>query len=275
MASVYLFEPTNIEAPQWSVEQIERIYGPINLYSFNSFEFWAGTGEFGEGIDFRYDGYGLLQGTNLGWLTGIAGYAGGNPAFSIDEFSVPISDIANFTPGLPLNQLGIFNGSDYMSGSYGNDVLTGYRGADEIWGNSGDDLIKAGNGRDTIWGDDGSDVLYGGFGRNTFLWEDDDDFDQIFIKSDQFAYNYLYESAGNSPNGEKADIIKGLDEIDRIFVQGVATEQLSFGSVNHTFGDGQSVSGVGIFAQGVLEAVYTGGDLTAGQLQNMTSGLLI
>lgn len=95
----------------------------------------------------------------------MAGYEDGNAAFSIDEFSVPISDVLNFTPGEPINQLGIFNESDYMSGSYGSDVLTGYRGADDIWGGSGDDLIRAGNGRDTIWGADGSDVLYGGLGK--------------------------------------------------------------------------------------------------------------
>ena len=42
MASVYLFEPGNIDAPQLSVEQIESTYGPINLYSFYSDSFWAG-----------------------------------------------------------------------------------------------------------------------------------------------------------------------------------------------------------------------------------------
>ena len=136
----------------------------------------------------------------------MAGYEDGNAAFSIDEFSVPISDVLNFTPGEPINQLGIFNESDYMSGSYGSDVLTGYRGADDIWKGSGDDLIRAGNGRDTIWGADGSDVLYGGFGKNTFAWEKDGEVDQIFIKSDQFAYNYVckFTKGGCLQNSRKS-----------------------------------------------------------------------
>ena len=168
MTKVFLFQPGDIRSPQWSIEEIQRVYGPINLYSFYSDRFWSGTSDFGEGIDFRYDGIGFRQGTDAGRLTGVTGYIGGTPVFTISEFNIAISDVVNFTPGLPISQLGIFDGSDYMSGSNGRDVLTGLRGADDIWGAAGDDLIRAGNGRDTLWGATGSDVLYGGFGRNTF-----------------------------------------------------------------------------------------------------------
>ena len=165
--------------------------------------------------------------------------------------------------------------AELLEGGDGNDVLAGFRGADVLSGGNGDDEIHAGNGRDLIAGGSGNDEIYGGFGRNVFANSRDESEDKLYFKSDQFADNWVYGSAGNSPYGEKADIFEGLDPIDEVFVQGVATDQLSFGSVNHTFGDGQSVSGVGIFAHGVLEAVYTGGDLTAGQLQNITSGLII
>ena len=34
----------------------------------------------------------------------------------------------------------------------------------------------------------------------------------------------------------------------------------------------RGVSGIGIYAKGTLEAVYTGGDLSIGQITQMTSG---
>ena len=104
MTNVFLFKPGNIDAPQWSTEEIERIYGAINLYSFYSDSFWAGTGSFGEGIDFLYEGYGLQQGTSSGSLTGVTGYKNGDASFSVDEFNVSISDVINFTPGEPMAQ---------------------------------------------------------------------------------------------------------------------------------------------------------------------------
>ena len=51
--------------------------------------------------------------------------------------------------------------------------------------------------------------------------------DQLYFRSDQWAENWLYGSAGNSPNGEKADKIEMLDEFDQIYVQGVETSQLT------------------------------------------------
>ena len=165
--------------------------------------------------------------------------------------------------------------NDNFYGDSGNDILTGFRGSDVLYGQSGDDTIRAGNGRDLISGGRGADTMFGGFGRNTFKSEDDGDADSLYLKSDQWAYNWLYGKSGNSPNGEKADIIEGLDLSDSIFIQGVATSDLSFASTNHIFTDGQSVDGIGIFAQGVLEVIYTGGDLNAQQLQSMTFGVAL
>ena len=265
MANVFLFEPGNIDAPQWSVEELEKNFGSINLYSFYSDRFWAGTGGFGEEIDFLYEGYGLSQGTDAGQLTGITTYVNGSAVISIDEFDVPVSDLVNYTPGKPLAQLGFFNGSDYMSGSYGNDVLKGYTGNDDIWGDSGDDLIHGGNGADIVWGAEGSDTLHGDFGRNTFQWEDDGAVDTLHIKSDQWMYNWLLESTGNNPEGQRIDTIYALDPFDKIIIEGVSTDKLSFAMVD---------GGIGIFADGYLEATYTGGDLTTSQLDAMTTGLI-
>jgi len=44
--------------------------------------------------------------------------------------------------------------------------------------------------------------MYGGFGLNTFEDSADGEIDQLFFKSDQWAWNWLDGKAGNSPNGE-------------------------------------------------------------------------
>ena len=165
------------------------------------------------------------------------------------------------------------NGSDTLIGKNGNDILAAKRGKDYLEGGSGNDELRAGNGRDIINGGDGSDTMYGGFGLNTFEDEADGAVDSLYFKSDQSAENWIYEKAGNSPNGEKADKIVELDEFDEIYVQGVETSQLSYGSVNHN-SRGETLSGIGIYASGVLEAVYVGDDLSMGQIEAMTQGIL-
>ena len=165
-------------------------------------------------------------------------------------------------------------GADLLDGGDGDDDLTGYRGADFLNGGAGNDILRAGNGRDILTGGDGADVFYGGFGLNTFEDELDGEIDQLYFRSDQWAENWLYGSAGNSPNGEKADKIEMLDEFDQIYVQGVETSQLSYGFVDHNSNLGETLSGIGIYASGALEAVYVGGNLSMGQIASMTQGIL-
>ena len=141
-------------------------------------------------------------------------------------------------------------------------------------GGNGDDLLRAGNGRDVIDGGEGSDTMYGGFGLNTFEDANDGEIDEIFFKSDQHAFNWIYDKAGNSPNGEKADKIGELDEFDEIFVQGVETEELDFGNVVHYSNLGETLDGIGIYASGTLEAVYVGDNLSISQLESMTQGII-
>ncbi|CAI8152041.1 MAG: Serralysin C [Synechococcus sp. CC9902] len=163
---------------------------------------------------------------------------------------------------------------DEIIGFEGNDILKGIRGGDIILGMQGDDEVRGGNGRDVLSGGDGSDTIFGGFGLNTYKDEKDGEVDSLYFKSDQLAYNWIYDKAENNPTGLKTDEIKKLDDFDQIFVQGVETHQLSFASVSHTNGLG-SLDGIGIYASGFLEAVYTGGDLTVLQLQNMTVGVSV
>ena len=104
-------------------------------------------------------------------------------------------------------------------------------------------------------------------GKNTYLDQADGSVDLIAIKSDQHLRNWWIGSDGNNANGQKADVIERLDANDQIKIIGVATEDLAFRQASV-----HGLSGVGIFADGSLEAIYTGGDLSAQQLQSMTTG---
>ena len=153
-------------------------------------------------------------------------------------------------------------------GGKGNDDIKGFAGWDFLDGGAGDDLIHGGNGRDILTGGTGRDELHGDFGWNTYRSERDGVSDLVAIKSDQFLVNWLYGKAGNSPNGEKSDIIEGLDAIDKIRIIGVDTSEITFAANVISKG----VTGIGIYGKGILEALYTGGDLTLAQIQSMTSG---
>ena len=155
-----------------------------------------------------------------------------------------------------------------LNGGAGKDVISGRAGWDVLDGGDDDDLIHRGNGRDIISGGAGRDELHGDFGWNTYKSEKDGVSDLIAIKSDQYLVNWLYGKAGNNPNGEKADIIEGLDSIDKIKIIGVDTRDISFAANVVAHG----VTGIGIYGKGALEALYTGGDLTLAQITQMTSG---
>ena len=167
---------------------------------------------------------------------------------------------------LPASQAVTISGS-ILEGSSQSDTLRGLGGWDVIDAKGGNDLVRGGNGRDIICGGVGEDELHGDFGRNTYTSQVDGFTDLIVVKSDQHLENWWYGTDGNSPNGEKADIIEGLDAFDQIKVLGVSTEQISFAQ-----GSAHGLEGIAIYADGALEALYTGGNLSMEQLQSMTTG---
>jgi subtilisin-like proprotein convertase family protein len=155
-----------------------------------------------------------------------------------------------------------------LYGGWGDDQLFGRMGWDFLSGGVGNDLIRAGIGRDTISGDAGSDELHGDFGLNTFKSEIDGSIDLLVIKSDEWLVNPLSGTAANNPNGQKADILEGLDSYDQIKIVGVSTSEISIRSNSTAHGS----SGIGIYAKGALEALYTGNNLSVAQITAMTSG---
>ena len=87
------------------------------------------------------------------------------------------------------------------------------------------------------------------------------------------AYNYIYDKAGNNPDGLKADQLQGLDTFDNVKVQGVSSDQLRWDFVTNIQTNSGEFSGIGLFADNYLEAVYTGGVLSVNELMALTTGV--
>ena len=168
---------------------------------------------------------------------------------------------------LPADQADVQIAGAVLCGSDQTDRAQGLAGWDLIDTNGGNDHIRAGNGRDVINGGDGRDQIWGDFGWNTYNGNRDGQEDLIVIKSDQHLENWWYGKDGNSPNGEKADVIEDLDAIDRIRILGVTTEQISVSQAS-----AHGLEGLGIFADGFLEALYIGNDLNLEQLLGQVDG---
>ena len=157
-----------------------------------------------------------------------------------------------------------------LLGDKGNDIIRGGTGSDLVDGGAGNDIIKAGDGDDIITGGPGADQIWGGFGKNIFLNEKDGSIDRLYITSDQYVPNpNLNNKINNNADGHNVDTIKALDSFDKINILGVSNQDLSFFQTVAPSG----VQGIGIYAKGTLEAIYTGGDLSVQQIRSMTTGL--
>lgn len=147
----------------------------------------------------------------------------------------------------------IYNANSYtyansFNGTSRKDSLTGTSSNDQLTGGKGDDLLTGESGNDFLNGGRGKDRLYGGLGSNVY------DAGSSASKKDA---DRLYLMAED--NSQNADIIQSIGKSDRIYVQG-ASGDLSTRSID---------GGIGIFDNDALQAVYTGGNLNAGQLSNM------
>jgi len=149
---------------------------------------------------------------------------------------------------------------DFFEAGFGDDFIGAGGGRDVIHAGSGDDEIRGGFGHDIVDGGEGADVLYGGGGRNTFNNNDDGWRDEIYVLSDYHSHN---EEWGRKHNGANADTIASLGSEDRVTILGAATEELSIISLS---------DGLGIFANGSLEAVVTDDDWNISTLANNVFG---
>jgi Ca2+-binding RTX toxin-like protein len=129
--------------------------------------------------------------------------------------------------------------ADRLTGTTANDSLAGLKGNDSLTGQGGNDILTGGLGNDRLYGGVGANQLAGGAGKD----------------------RYYVTAEGQADN---ADIIRDLNVGDRIFIQGATRSGLT---VN------EASNGIGIFNNGVMEALYTGNALSAGQINGMLSAV--
>ena len=152
---------------------------------------------------------------------------------------------------------------DLIEGGGINDFIHGNHGPDRLYGWAGDDEIRGGHGHDILDGGSGADYLWGGIGKNTVNAGNDFDRDRIFVPVDSVV--------NVNPDGVNCDILHNVWHEDEIYLHGVDQSGLTFqagvldpaGTLNF---------GVGIYANGVLEAIVTNGALDVAQVESMTTG---
>ena len=140
----------------------------------------------------------------------------------------------------------------------GNDLILGGGGRDQLLGGSGDDTLRGGHGQDVVEAGIGDDHLYGGGGRNTLIPGIGQD--SLFVLSDHVSHGEL---AGRNHNGSLADVLLGVENVDRITILGCTTEDLDVVTLD---------SGYGIHAEGLLEAIILDSEVSREDVVAMLSG---
>lgn len=144
-------------------------------------------------------------------------------------------------------------------------TLIGTASNDVLIGGVSNDVIRGEAGNDDLIGNGGADQLWGGAGSNRFS-----------VLSDA-AKAWIYITRDGSANRRKlaatVDVIAQMGSEDKLGILGATTKQLSFHKASLSGSIWGSLSGIGIYAAGHLEAIYTGRVLTASQLHNQTVGL--
>ena len=156
-----------------------------------------------------------------------------------------------------------FFGPDALFGGDGEDFLHGNHGKDYLDAGIGNDTIRGGHGHDEIFAGSGSDWVWGGIGKNTVdAGGGDGNKDEIFVPVDQV------QNENGNLGGVNADILKSLGSEDRIFMHGsgISDSSLTYEATSHN-----GMSGIGIYANGTLEALVTG-YFDASQIDSMTTG---
>lgn len=178
------------------------------------------------------------------------------------------------------NRLAGYDGDDLIIGSKGSDIIFGMDGSDYLVAGQGDDIIEGGKGNDFINGDTGADLIKGGLGWNIIQSGVDNVRDMIYVSAD---------SATSREPGTLADIIVDINENDQLFIDGAKDSTLTFvDNVTHPKAGQFNLSaplydplitpivysGVGIYSNGLLEAIVTTPGATSSNVDQFTTGIL-
>ena len=116
----------------------------------------------------------------------------------------PQTDFVNLLAGNDFFFSG--SGNDVVLGGLGDDAIRGDAGNDDLSGEGGADFLVGGSGNDKLSGGSGNDIIDGGSGVDTLRGG---------TGSDRFDYNSLLESGTGVGNRDIiADFVRGLDKID-------------------------------------------------------------
>jgi len=143
--------------------------------------------------------------------------------------------------------------------------LIGTAVSDTLIGGDGPDLLRGELGNDEITGGGGADELWGGLGSNQFFSAADGALDRLLISRDG--------STNARRNRNSVDEIAALGAEDQVGILGASTRRLRFTPTSITSKAYGQLDGLGIYVGKRLEAIYTGGDLSRSELQDLTVGL--
>ena len=134
------------------------------------------------------------------------------------------------------------SGNGQLTGTDANDLITGGKASDSLFGNLGNDKLIGGAGKDSLFGGAGSNYFNAGTSSART------DADRLYIQREGTAAS--------------ADIIQSMGKSDRVYLQGAT-------NVSVSTVDG----GLGIFDNGILQAIFTGSNLNAAQLGSQVSAV--
>ncbi len=176
-------------------------------------------------------------------------------------------------------------GNDYLYGQAGNDVIDGGDGADYLYGENGDDTLKGGAGNDVLYGGNGNDLVLGGEGADHLYGDAGDD-----ILRGGAGNDALSGGAGNDTYvfglGDGQDTIDNLSasaasDRDILSLEGIAKDSLWLsrqGSnlVIDVIGSEDSITVQGWYsnANRQLDAIQAGSvSLYANQVDNLVNAM--
>ncbi len=143
-----------------------------------------------------------------------------------------------------------------LIGTTFNDTLTGGAGPDLLRGEFGNDVLTGGGDADELWGGKGSNQFFSGADGAT---------DWLLISRDG--------SKKTRRNRSSVDEIAELGDEDQIGILGTRSGRLRFRNTELKSRAYGALDGIGIYVGKRLEAIYTGGDLSRSELQELTLGL--
>jgi Ca2+-binding RTX toxin-like protein len=143
--------------------------------------------------------------------------------------------------------------------------LIGSASDDTLIGGGGPDLLRGEQGNDVLTGGGSADELWGGPGSNQFFSAADGAADWLLISRDGSSNTRRHRSS--------VDEIANLGSEDQVGILGAATRRLRFSPTSIASNAYGQLDGIGIYVGQRLEAIYTGGDLSRAELQNLTVGL--